>query len=261
MHETEGGEYELVKGGIVIGKFSEARIEEERVLFPLSRGMLLEVSEGRVREIATPEKAILIGMIASDGSNTFRREQRSEGRYRTEYSSKFYSEDRELIQIFDELSEKIYSLTPHHYARERNGLITATIYSKGVFYDLLDMSLKLGPYEFHVPAEHLDDEGKRGFIRGFFSGDGNVSVSGGKIAIRIYSKCKEGLEELHQTLEDLGFHPHEILEYKRPDEETSHCFSIPTREHIKFIDEIGSYKPRHVLIFEEVKRRREEEKK
>ncbi|MEM2100630.1 MAG: LAGLIDADG family homing endonuclease [Thermoproteota archaeon] len=216
VRETAGGEYELVKEGTVIGTFSEALVKKERVLFPLSQGMLLEASEVGIREIAIPEKAILMGMIASDGSNTFRREPRSEGRYRTEYSSKFYSEDRELIKVFDEISEEIYSLTPHHYTRERNGLIAATIYNKGVFYDLNDLGLKPAPYEFHVPREHLDNEGKKAFLKGFFSGDGNVSVSRGNITIRIYSKCKEGLEELHQTLIDLGFHPHEILECKRP---------------------------------------------
>ncbi len=261
VRKTEGGEYGLIKKGITIGTFSEARVEEERILFTLSRGMLLEVSEKGVREISTPEKAIFMGMIASDGSVTFRREPRLKGGYRTEYSSKFYSEYEELIRIFDKLSNETYGMTSHHYTRKRNGLITATIYSKGIYYDLSDLNLKPGPYEFHVPREHLDDEGKRAFLKGFFTGDGNVSVSGGDITIRIYSRCKEGLEELRQTLMDLGFHPHEILEYKRPSKETYYCFSIPTGEHIRFIDEIGSYKPRHIAIFEEIKRKRESGKK
>ncbi|MGB9717590.1 MAG: LAGLIDADG family homing endonuclease [Thermoproteota archaeon] len=261
VRETEGGEYELVKGGIVIGTFSEARVEEERILFLLSRGMLLEVSEGGIREIATPDKAILMGMIASDGSNTFRREQRSEGGYRTEYSIRFYSEDKELVRTFDEVSEKTYDTASHHYVRKRNGLITATIYNKGVFYDLNDLGLKPAPYEFHVPIEHLDNEGKKAFLKGFFSGDGNVSVSEGRIMIRFYSTCRSGIEELHQIFKDLGFHPNEIKKEEESRGRITYNFTIPAEEHVKFIDEIGSYKPKHILIFKEYKRRLEDREK
>ncbi|MEM2088668.1 MAG: LAGLIDADG family homing endonuclease, partial [Thermoproteota archaeon] len=258
VRETESGEYEVVKGGIIIGTFSEARVEKERIIFSLSRGTLLEVSEEGIREITTPEKAKLLGMIASDGSNTFRREPRSEGGYRTEYSIRFYSEDRELIMTFDEMTEKTYGMASHHYTRKRNGLITAAIYSKGVFYDLSDLGLKTGPYKFHVPRGHLDAEGKRMFLRGFFSGDGSVSISGCDY-IRFYSKCKEGLEELRQILMDIGFHPHEIRFDEKP---AQYSFSLPREDYLRFIEEIGSDKPSHVSIFEEMKRKiREEEDK
>ncbi|MEM3660711.1 MAG: hypothetical protein QXU11_09955 [Thermoproteota archaeon] len=50
--ETESDEYKLIKAGVTIGVFSKARVEEERILFPLSHGMLLEVSKEGVREIA-----------------------------------------------------------------------------------------------------------------------------------------------------------------------------------------------------------------
>jgi len=39
VHKTEVGEYELIKMGIIVGVFSEARVEEERILFPLSHGI------------------------------------------------------------------------------------------------------------------------------------------------------------------------------------------------------------------------------
>lgn len=45
VREAEGGGYELLKSGKVVGIFSEARVEENRVVFKLSRGMNLEVSE------------------------------------------------------------------------------------------------------------------------------------------------------------------------------------------------------------------------
>ncbi|MBO3797501.1 MAG: LAGLIDADG family homing endonuclease [Thermoproteota archaeon] len=258
VRETKSGEYELVKKDTTVGVFSKACIEKERVLFLLSRGTLLEVSERGVREIASPEKATLMGMIASDGGTTFRRGLRSDGRYRTEYLIRFHSRDKELVEIFDKLSEVVYHKESLHYTRKRNGLITSVVYSKGIFYDLGDFNVKPAPYEFHVPREHLDDEGKRAFLRGFFSGDGNISISSeGKVTIRFYSTCRSGIEELHQTLKDLGFHPNKIREEKELRGKTTYNFTIPREEHIKFIKDIGSYRPRHMHILEEIKREAE----
>jgi intein/homing endonuclease len=108
-----------------------------------------------------------------------------------------------------------------------------------------------------VPRGHLDDEGKRAFLRGFFSGDGCVSEpEKGGVKIWFYSKSKSGLEELHQTLKDLGFHPLEIIERKKRKGEVIYGFMISAKEHIKFIEEIGSYKPRHMQIFEKMKRKK-----
>lgn len=50
---------------------------------------------------------------------------------------------------------------------------------------------------------------------------------------------------------DLGFHPNEIYEEKEETGSVIYYFSIPAKEHEKFIDEIGSFKPRHIRIFEE----------
>ncbi|MEM3466566.1 MAG: LAGLIDADG family homing endonuclease [Candidatus Jordarchaeales archaeon] len=255
---AEDKKYELVKRGEVIGMFSEAHIKEDRILFPLSRGMLLEVSEGGIREIATSEKAAFMGMIASDGGNALYRKERPSGGYRTEYLTRFHSEDKELIEVFDRLCVKTYNVTPHHYTQKGSSIITAKIFSKGIFYDLDSIGLKPGPYEIHVPRERLDGEGKRAFLKGFFSGDGNISLSKGRIkAIRTYSKHEKGLEELHETFTDLGFHPSDILEYRK-DGNVYYCFLIPAGEYAKFIDEIGSYKPKHLLIFEEFKKKKEE---
>lgn len=254
---TESGEYELIKGSTIIGTFSEARIEEERTLFPLSRGMLLEVSEKGIREIATPEKATFLGFISSDGSNAYYRKIDSKGRHHTSYSTRFFSEDEELIEKFEELSKEIYGLTPHRYVRGRNGLISAEVYSKGVFYDLSDFDVKTGAYKFRIPREHLDDEGKKAYLKGFFSGDGTAHiVYTGDLRIRFSSKCKEGLEGLRQILMDLNFHPNEIYEEKEETGSVIYYFSIPSKEHEKFIEEIGSFKPKHIGVFEEYRSKR-----
>ncbi|MBO3798057.1 MAG: LAGLIDADG family homing endonuclease [Thermoproteota archaeon] len=258
VHETGSNEYKLIKAGVAIGVFSEARVEEERILFPLSRGMLLEVSKEGVREIATFEKAVLFGLISSDGSNAYHQKINSKGRHHTDHSTRFYSKDRILIELFDESSMKIYGLTPHHYER-KDGLITAAIYSKGVFYDLSDYDVKMGAYEFRVPREHLDYDGKKAYLKGFFSGDGSACIVRRKrLQIRFYSKCKEGLEGLRQILMDLGFHPYETEKDERSDN-IRYYFSVPARECKKFMDEIGSFKPEHIEAFREYRRLRGEE--
>ncbi|MGC8578325.1 MAG: LAGLIDADG family homing endonuclease [Thermoproteota archaeon] len=253
--EDEG--YELLKNGEVVGIFPEVKIEENRVLFKLSYGMNLEVSEREVREVLSPEKAELCGLIAADGSLPQRREK---GIYEAQLTSK----DKELAEIYTELSEKVYGITPHHYymyrktEREKERTYhRMSIYSKKVVEDLKSLEFKgPDPYEFHVPLKYLDDEGKRAFLKGFFSGDGSVSLSeGGRHAIYFYSECKEGLEELRKVLIDLGFHPSKICiddremvpkKYSGPTYE----FSISEKEHIKFIDEIGSEREEHKLKFQ-----------
>ncbi|MGB9718624.1 MAG: LAGLIDADG family homing endonuclease [Thermoproteota archaeon] len=253
VHETKDGEYELIKETTIIGVFSEARVEEGRILFPLSRGMLLEVSKEGVREIATFEKAVLFGLISSDGSNAYHQKINSKGRHHTDYSTRFYSKDRVLIELFDESFKKMYDMTPHHYER-RGGLITAAVYSKSVFYDLSDYDVKIGAYEFRVPQEHLDYEGKRAYLKGFFSGDGSAYIVHGKrFQVRFYSRCKEGLDGLRQILMDLGFHPYEIEKDERSDG-IRYYFSVPARECEKFMDEIGSFKPEHIEAFREYRR-------
>ena len=260
IRSADKGGYELLKNGEVVGIFPEAKIEENRVLFKLSYGMNLEVSEIGIREVLSPEKAELCGLIAADGSLPQRREKRI-------YEAQLTSKDKELAEIYTNLSEKVYGITPHHYlyckkteGEEKRAYHRMSIYSKKVVEDLRSLELKgPDPYEFHVPLNYLDEEGKRAFLKGFFSGDGSVSLSeGGRHAIYFYSECKEGLEELRNILIDLGFHPGKICtddremipkKYSGPTYE----FSISEKEHIKFIDEIGSEREEHKLKFQRIK--------
>lgn len=128
-----------------------------------------------------------------------------------------------------------------------------------VFYDLWDLGIKgPGHYEFHPPLKHLDEEGKRAYVRGFFSGDGTLSVYGKKSVIRMSSTCKDGLVELREMLISLGFHPHDIHEDRHECERPRYIFNIPAEEHVKFIEEIGSEKEEHKDKSELIRRIREE---
>ncbi|MBO3753333.1 MAG: hypothetical protein FGF53_00390 [Candidatus Brockarchaeota archaeon] len=248
VREAEGGGYELLKEGKVIGIFSEAKVEGGRIVFKLSKGMSLEFLDGKVREIFTPEKAELCGLIASDGGIYINSEK-------SVYEVYFDSEDKELAELFINLIREVYHETARDYIRfEDTGegekaYHKPRIYSKKIAYDLANLGIK-GPedFEFHPPVAHLDEEGKRAYLRGFFSGDGNISMTGERAhSIRIYSTYKEGLEEVRQMFIDLGFHPHEIrTDHRKPGWRDLHSFTIPAEDHLKFIEEIGSRKPEHM---------------
>ncbi len=220
VRESEGGGYELLKGGEAVGTFSEARVEMERVVLKLGRGMNLEVSEKGVREILSPKKAELCGLIASDGGIYI-------GGKKKIYEVYFDSKDEELAGVFSSLIEEVYSKISrdHTYSQEtREGekiYHKPRVYSKGIAYDLEDLGIKgPEPFEFHPPSDHLDDEGKRAYLKGFFSGDGNISKSWGEYWFRVYSTCREGLDELREMFIDLGFHPSDIhVKYREPKRE------------------------------------------
>lgn len=80
IREAESGGYELLKGDEIIGTFTEAEIEEDRVIFKLTYGTNLEVSKEGAREILSPAKAELCGLLASDGCVRWGRGGRQEGR-------------------------------------------------------------------------------------------------------------------------------------------------------------------------------------
>jgi hypothetical protein len=266
VRESKGGGYELLKSGEVVGIFPEARIEESRVIFKLSHGMNLVVSEKGIREILTAEKAELCGLISSDGTIC---KYRSGG-----YEVSLRNVDHAPIGVFKELSEDTYGMTPHehikwHKTKEgKKQHYHIAIFDRRVAYDLWSLNIKgPEPYEFHPPTKYLDDEGKRAYLRGFFSGDGNVSMTkGGKRKIRIYSKYKEGLSELRELFIDLGFHPGEIKmrdrgtvpgRYSGPE----YSFTIPEEDSLRFIEEIGSEREEHKRRLQLIKAIDEEKKR
>ncbi|MBO3832534.1 MAG: hypothetical protein FGF51_04010 [Candidatus Brockarchaeota archaeon] len=264
VREAESGGHELLKSGEVVGIFSEARVEEDRIIFRLSHGMNLEVSEKGIREILSPEKAELCGLTAADGTIC---KYKGKGGSSVGYEVSLTSVSPELIGVFKELAGDTYDMTPHEHIKHHKTKegekehYHIAIYSKKVAYDLWDLGIKgPEPYEFHPPIQYLDDEGKKAYLRGFFSGDGNVSMTKeGEHKIRIYSSYKEGLNELKEMFEDLGFHPSEIHEkYEKPApgrhrKEYNYYFSIPEEDHLRFIEEIGSEKLEHKRKFELIK--------
>lgn len=252
IRKTEDGEYELLKGGESVGWFSVAVVEDDRVLFPLSKGIQLEVSEGGHKEILTSEKAELCGLIGSDG-----------GLYSTrthpDHEVHFISKDRELVERYNELFKKVYDIDPHlHFKKKSKGrsYFESRTYVRGVYFDLWHLGIKPEAFKFRVPLGHLDRDGMSAYLRGFFSGDGNISKDSNQFKIRVLSICKEGLIELREAFEFLGFHPKEICAVKRKTpSHDQYYFTIRVDEHIRFKDEIGTYHPSRLRRLEEIERR------
>lgn len=237
--KTENEEYELLKDNTLVSAFSEALMEEGRILFPLSHGMLLEISESGARKILTPEKAELCGLIAAEGS-LYPYERKVHNQIF------FHSADMEIIEKHIELFKKVYGVTPHIY--QGKGEFIAGIKNKEAYYDLREIGVKTGPYRYHVPIEHLDEKGSKAYLKGFFSGDGSV-IQHGKYAIklRITSKYGDCLEEIREAMLKVGFQPSEVRLDKTYG---AHYLEIYAHDRIKFIKEIGSYSPAHVEKFE-----------
>jgi len=246
--KTEDEDYELLKRGESVGWFSVAVVEDDRVLFALSQGIQLEVSKLGLREILTSEKAELCGLIGSDG-----------GIYPPHYEIHFISVDRELIERFHELFKKVYNIEPHLYSyKKREGAyFESRVYNRGVYFDLWDLNTKPGAFIYRVPLKHLDREGLKAYLRGFFTGDGNISKDADRFKIRIHSSCKEGLEELRRAFELLKFYPKDIRMQKKGESwwRDRYYFSIPVDGFIQFIREIGTYHPGRLERLGEVERR------
>ncbi|MEM2287191.1 MAG: LAGLIDADG family homing endonuclease, partial [Thermoproteota archaeon] len=270
VREAEGGGYELIRKNEVIGIFSEAKVEKGRIVFKLSHGVNLEVTEKGIREIFSPERAELCGLIAADGSISKYQEKKGKS---TMYKICLKTNDQELAEVFSRLFKETYGVTSHRYighhtaeGKERQHY-EEVVYSKKVAYDLWNFNIKgPGRYEFHPPTKYLDEEGKKAYIRGFFSGDGSVTLTPKEHHISIHSSCRECLEELRKMLIDLGFHPGEIGIYDKEPSPKRHShpsfrFYIPEEDHLKFIEEIGSEREMHINKFKQIKLIDEERRK
>lgn len=95
------------------------------------------------------------------------------------------------------------------------------------------------------------------YLRGFFSGDGNITKDvTQQYKIGLQSTCKEGLEGLREAFKLLGFHPLEIFQEKQWNTKwrDRYHFSISAYEHMRFVKEIGTDQPNRMKRMEEIER-------
>ncbi|MFQ6084856.1 MAG: LAGLIDADG family homing endonuclease [Candidatus Bathyarchaeia archaeon] len=201
--QTEEG-FHVSKGDQEIGSFAEVKvlIEENRALFKLSKGMLLEVVPEGHRQIFSREKASLHGAACADGSlacGAYWEKYRGKWGWHYKYEIRLSESNPAVRSIFAENFEKVYDLKAHDYPKrdEIRG------YGKEMAYDFA----KYGPiytYAWRVPFEHLDKEGARCWLSAYFEGDGYLHTGDKPSSTRVVgsSSNKRGLEEVQTLLRD-----------------------------------------------------------
>lgn len=234
----------------MLGPFPEGEIRkhENRALFKLDKGMLLEVTPQRHRQIFTKEKAWLHGYLSADGRIRcgphyvkYRGKERIV-KYRYEIAA--YDGDPRYRKLFAEAMKKIYGVNAHDYPKQS----AVAVYNKEVAYDLL----KYGNYsttKWSVPFEYLDREAAKMWIRGFFDGDGSATHNHKHVKITATSINKRGLEEIRFLLEkEFGIHAKIQYDSRKNRPETwsdSYNLDITTKNDIlKFYQEIGFSEPK-----------------
>ena len=188
--------YKVISEEGELGPFREGEIHEDRAIFRLDKGMMLEVTENKVREIFSPEKAELHGYICADG---YIRCGKCGSKYR--YEVRLYDQEYETAIHYANIIEKIYGVKAHYYPKYDE----IATYGREVAEDL-NKYRPYGTEHWRVPFKFLDRNSARSWLRGFFDGDGDVNVrrSLSKSAVRAFSKNKEGLLEVKKLLEQLG---------------------------------------------------------
>jgi len=226
-----------------LGKYRELlQADENRALFKLEKGMLLEVTPTGTREIFTDEKARVHGIIASDGSLYHNLEQRI-------YEIKVACKSGELVDMFREDFKKVYD-RELHFSIERGKYPKARISYKDAFNDLVAYGARKGEGMWRVPREHLDREGAREWLKMFMAGDGSIGCRRGKARVRFFSKNQEGLEQIRMLLDEEFGIASKLKMRDRTDKmnhsSLEYIVEVSSDEDkVRYITEIGSYKQSH----------------
>lgn len=246
-YELRAGEegIEIRADGEILGVYpGYISLKEDRALLELDKGTLLEISEGGIREILSPEKTLLLSFIASDGNIRYTQE-------RPCYQLRFGSKSDELRGLFRESMETAYDLTPGEYRhKDKEHFFEMITSSKEAAADAMKHINKHGSDYWEVPSRYMDKEAARAWLKGFMSGDGSIGYypNFGGLSVRFCSKYREGLEEIAQLLD--GYFGIESRIYPREKEldpkRGKYELCINKNEHqIRFVAEIGSYKRSH----------------
>src|SRR3989344_3464 len=177
-------------------------------------------------------KALILGLLASDGgfrqynSTYFELSRNKKKKYkRTKNVRIIEFTNTNLVLI-----KKLRSLLKNCYGYYPNiGVATTGVYrlpvTKSSIIDDILSNIVLGNNSWRVPNNilHSDKvELKKGFVSGFFDGDGSVDISkSGTPRIRITSTNLKGLTEIRKLLSDLNikssFRGPYLREFRRPE--------------------------------------------
>ncbi len=242
---------ELRKEGEGLGTYpGVASIEDNRVLLKSENGMLLEVTENDTRRLLCREKAILMSLIESDGNI----QRNPEGE---PYVLRFGSKSDELLDLFSDCLSVVYGMSPSRYRhKDKKHFFEMGKVSKEAAADIMKYINKHGSKYWEVPAQYMDKEAARAYLKGFMSGDGSIGYypKTKRLSVRFFSSNREGLQGLADLVKDHFDITSEIypLEGEPLPDKAEYTLALNRNEDmIKFIEEIGSFKESHQEAIEE----------
>ncbi len=201
----------------------------------------------------TPEKAEILGLIASDGNyrgykTVFKEFDKRRGKTYARHQRKriveFANTNIALLRHFISLLSKEYGYTPN-VTNSNHNVFRVCITKNHVIDDIVS-GMKFGTLNWFVPDEiSLHDELSCAFIRGLFDGDGSIDLMDKKIPrIRLHSNNLAGLKQTALILSRLGIDAKVNGPYKG-------CYELllATRSVVRFIKLIKSNHTKKRRIF------------
>ena len=209
-------------------------------------GLFLEVSDKGHRIIFSKERAFIHGFLSADGC--FRHE-------RSKYRIRAWNKDPKIINFYANIIRKVYGKNISEYLNGRTGVRELTIHGKEIHRDFTKFSHCIDSFSWRIPFEHLDEEGLKWWLLGFFEGDGSVDTARGSEKVLVKSANKAGIEQIKEALSRLGIKSKLYGPYHTP---KSEFFQLEIRDlkSLKiFYEKIGfiSYKKNKL---EEILRRK-----
>ena len=166
----------------------------------------------------------LCGFLAGDGSLIIRKEKSREA---MRYNVRFYPDDLELVDLFVDSFEKVYSKIPH--VKKLKNHFRVSITSKVATLHLDDVA-SFGTMDWDVPGFVLNSkEYVVEFVRAFYDCEGYV----GKNRVDVQSVNKEGLLQIKKLLSELEIDSNfYTYERKNPNWNTNYILVISGKENI-----------------------------
>lgn len=241
----------VTKGELMIGSFKRGKVFDDKALFELDKGMLLEITPDGHRQIFSPEKASIHGYVCADGSIDYKRRRHG-------YSIKVTDPDSVLRNAFRQNIKKVYGIDAKEYVER----IEMVAYGKEMVYDLLKYG-PFGTYIWRTPTSYLDKEGASAWIRSYFDGDGTVHMGSYKLRdsrIGVSSVDRPGLEDVKIVLDEYfgiksAVYPHRRI---KPEYQKNINYDLVVRglnDLKKFRDMIGFDSPtKRMKLDESIKR-------
>lgn len=233
----------------IVRKNEKTRRNGKRVYF----------NQNYFESIDSEDKAYFLGLLFADGSVQV--SQKSENGFSHLIVIELNTTDKEILRKFNKCIENKrevydYQRLSEEYKGETHirNMSKVTLYSKKMFDDLSALGKQPIKVDTCVKVPDIPQHLLRHFIRGYFDGDGSVTVSNGSIALHIYGTHRF-LNSYKEKLESLGIRVNNQVHDKK-DINVS-MLSINTKSEIEkiyslFYKDANFYIKRRKVKFEEL---------